>query len=95
MHYSHFLLSANAAFEKAALAGAEKHAPYEYWRAKEYLAKAREEAGYSDFEIAVDYCRIARKAAEQGLASTRARGAAKPETPAAGGADKDEGEPAP
>jgi hypothetical protein len=35
-------------------------APYEYYSAVEYLHKAREEVGYSDYEAAVDYAREAR-----------------------------------
>ena len=35
-------------------------APYEYYAAQEYLRKAREEVGFSDYEPAVDYARQAR-----------------------------------
>ncbi|MFO8072335.1 MAG: DUF4398 domain-containing protein [Polyangia bacterium] len=36
-------------------------APYEYYSALEYLHKAREEVGYSDYEAAIEYAREARK----------------------------------
>ena len=35
-------------------------APYEYYSALEYLRKAREEVGYSDYEAAVEFARTAR-----------------------------------
>jgi hypothetical protein len=35
-------------------------APYEYYSAVEYLHKAREEVGYSDYEAAIEYAREAR-----------------------------------
>jgi hypothetical protein len=34
---------------------AEKHAPYEYWSARCYLERAREKAGYGDYQEAVRY----------------------------------------
>ncbi|MBN2524805.1 MAG: DUF4398 domain-containing protein [Deltaproteobacteria bacterium] len=39
-------------------------APYEYYLAVEYLKKAREEVGYSDYEAALEYAREARKYAQ-------------------------------
>ena len=39
--------------------GAEKTAPYEYTSAVEYLHKAREEAGYADYQAAIRFGRIA------------------------------------
>jgi ABC-type molybdate transport system substrate-binding protein len=35
-------------------------APFEYYSAQEYLRKAREEVGYSDYEAAVEFAREAR-----------------------------------
>ena len=36
------------------------YAPYEYYSSLEYLHKAREEVGYSDYEAAIRYARQAR-----------------------------------
>jgi Domain of unknown function (DUF4398) len=46
-----------AASEVAAAktAGADRIAPYEYTAAVEYLHKAREEAGYADFQAAIRF----------------------------------------
>jgi hypothetical protein len=53
-------------------------APYEYYSAVEYLHKAREEVGYSDYEAAVEYARearsFARSAREIALRYSRERG---------------------
>jgi hypothetical protein len=53
-------------------------APYEYYSAVEYLHKAREEVGYSDYEAAVDYARearsFARSAREIAVRYSRERG---------------------
>lgn len=46
---------AEAALERARVVEAHTKAPFEYYSAKEYLRKAREEWGYSDFEAAKDY----------------------------------------
>lgn len=50
-------------------------APFEYYSALEYLHKAREEVGYSDYEAAVDFARAARKHAWEArdIAVSRAR----------------------
>ncbi len=40
-------------------------APYEYYSALEYLRKAREEVGFSDYEAAVEFAREARKFAKK------------------------------
>jgi hypothetical protein len=39
---------ASSKLEAAEALGAERHAPYEYWTAKEHLTKAREEASTAD-----------------------------------------------
>ncbi|MCP4605436.1 MAG: DUF4398 domain-containing protein [Proteobacteria bacterium] len=53
-------------------------APYEYYSALEYLRKAREEVGYSDYEAAVEFAREARllahKARDIALNRDRERG---------------------
>jgi hypothetical protein len=53
-----------AAAEVAAAksAGADRYAPYEYTAAVEYLHKAREEAGYADYQAAI---RFGNRAEEQ------------------------------
>jgi len=65
------IVNANIALSSAETAGAKKTAIYEYVSAREYLQKAREENGYSDFwaariyaEKALDYATKARKRAE-------------------------------
>lgn len=64
---------AEVAFEKADLnKGAEK-APYEYFSAKEYLQKAKEEWGYSDFEAALDYAILSRKFAEEAVRKAKGK----------------------
>jgi hypothetical protein len=40
-------------------------APFEYYSAMEYLHKAREEVGFSDYEAAVEYARRARTYAQK------------------------------
>jgi hypothetical protein len=56
-----YLLDAEVQLEAAQTAGADKYAPYEYTGAKLYITKAREEAGYSQYQVAVDF---AKKASE-------------------------------
>jgi hypothetical protein len=54
-----YLLDASSTLEAARSAQAEKLAPYEWTAANLYLAKSREEVGYSEYEQAVDYARKA------------------------------------
>jgi hypothetical protein len=53
-------------------------APYEYYSAVEYLHKAREEVGYSDYQAAIEFARearsFARSAREIALRYSRERG---------------------
>jgi hypothetical protein len=67
-----YLLDADVALESARTAGADKLAPYEFTAAHLYLLKAREEVGYSDFDVAVDFAkkaaRFAKEAREKALA---------------------------
>lgn len=42
-------------FAAASEVKADKHAPYEYWSARCYLERAREKAGYGDYQEAVRY----------------------------------------
>jgi hypothetical protein len=46
---------AASAVSSAKLASAERYAPYEYTAAQEYLHKAREEAGYAQYQDAIEY----------------------------------------
>jgi len=58
-------------------AGDVPEAAYYYHSAKQYLEKAKEEQGYADFEIAIDYGRKALELAKK----ARAIAAAKPPSP--------------
>ena len=64
---------ASAEVAAARSAGADKYAPYEYTAAREYLHKAREEAGYADYQAAIRFGKkaeeMAKKAREIALAS--------------------------
>lgn len=60
-----FLLDADVALEAARTAGAEELAPYEFTAAHLYLQKAREEVGYSDYEVALDFAKKASKFANE------------------------------
>ena len=60
-----YLLDAEVAIQSAKTAGADKYAPYEYTSATLYIHKAREEVGYSDFEVAVDFAQKAAKYANE------------------------------
>ncbi|NOZ86832.1 MAG: hypothetical protein GXP49_11275 [Deltaproteobacteria bacterium] len=61
------ILDAEAACAKAEIEHADKvqGAAYYYFAAEQYLDKAKEEQGYSDFEIAIDYGRRAKKLADK------------------------------
>lgn len=58
------LVNADIAVDAAESAGAPKYAVYEFTMAREYLKKAREESGYSDFAAARVYAEKAIKYAE-------------------------------
>lgn len=64
---------AQTAVSAAKSAGADRHAPYEYTAAAEYLHKAREEAGYADYQSAIRFGRkaevLALRAAKIALAT--------------------------
>lgn len=59
------IAKATVAVEAAGGASADKYAVYEYMSAREYLRKAKEEEGYSDFQAAVDLAKMAREFAEK------------------------------
>lgn len=62
---------AAVALERARVAEADQKAPYEYYSAKFYMHKAREEWGYSDFEASFDYATEAKRAAEAALSKAK------------------------
>lgn len=70
------IVNANVALSAATTAGAEKYAVYEYTAANEYLHKAREENGYSDFWAARLYAdrafELAVQAKKKAVAASRA-----------------------
>lgn len=56
-----YLLDADVQLEAARTAGAPERAPYEWTAANLYLHKAREEVGYSKYEVALEYAQKARR----------------------------------
>jgi hypothetical protein len=54
------ILSADTALHNAKTADGDQKSPYEYTAAEQYLHKAREKWGTSDFEYSVDYATKAR-----------------------------------
>ncbi len=61
------LSEAEVALERARVTEADLYAPYEYYSARFYLYKAKEEWGYSDFEASYDYATEAKRAAEAAI----------------------------
>jgi hypothetical protein len=59
IEYSAVILDAHSAMAEAQEADAHIHAPYEYYYAREHIQKAREEAGYADYQAAVQFGRTA------------------------------------
>lgn len=59
------ILEADKALAEAEVKGAPQKAPYEYNAARAYLHKAREEQGYADYELAIDYGNKAKELARQ------------------------------
>jgi hypothetical protein len=90
---------AASAVSAAKLAEADRYAPYEYTAAEEYLHKAREEGGYSQYQDAIDYGHKAEdlanraraisvaRLAQQPSKSTRATPASERDEPGAGADD--------
>ncbi len=58
---------ASSKLEAAEALGAERHAPYEYWTAKEHLTKAMEEASTADYGDAIKFAGIAEDYAEKAI----------------------------
>lgn len=54
-----YLIDTETMLGAAKTAQADKLAPYEWTAANLYMAKSKEEVGYSDFEQAVDYAKKA------------------------------------
>lgn len=60
---STLIVDAQAELAAAQTAGGDRHAPFEYVAAEEYLHKAREEQSYADFEVSVELARKAKTCA--------------------------------
>jgi hypothetical protein len=80
-------VKAAGAVSAAKLAQADRYAPYEFTAAEEYLHKAREEAGYAEYEHAIEFGRKAEELADKGRAIAVAKlsqsaGASQAATPA-------------
>lgn len=58
------LIDADVALEAARAAGAASSAPYEFTAAEAYLHKAREEAGYAQYEASTEFAARARDLAK-------------------------------
>ncbi len=69
---------AASAVSAAKLAQADRYAPYEFTGAEEYLHKAREEAGYAQYQDAIEYGRRAEELANRARAISVEKMAQKP-----------------
>jgi hypothetical protein len=76
-----YLLDADVALEAARTASADKYAPYEYTSAQMYLLKAREEVGYSDYDVALDFAQKASKYANEARQKSMSAAAAEDTVP--------------
>ncbi len=65
---------ASGAVAAAKQANADRFAPYEYTAAVQYLNKAREEGGYAEYQIAIDYGRRAEELAIRARAIAEEKG---------------------
>ncbi len=68
------LVDARHAYEAAKLVDAEDLAPYEFTLGVEYLRKAKEEAGYSDYQTAEKLARRAKAWLEEARHATMVEG---------------------
>lgn len=69
-----YAIQANAAsskLEEARELGAEKYAPYEYFFAKEHLAKAETEASEADYSDAINLAETAEEYADKAIQLAR------------------------
>lgn len=62
---THLILKADTAIHNAKTADADSKSPYEYTAAQEFLYKAREKWGTSDFQYSIDYAKNAEKLAKK------------------------------
>ena len=62
---------AEGALERARIADAQKTAPYYYHSADEYLQKAKEEWGYSDFQKSEEYAKASMRHAARALSQAK------------------------
>ena len=69
---------AASAVSSAKLAQADRYAPYEYTAAEEYLHKAREEAGYAEYQDAIEVGRRVEELANRARAISVEKLAQKP-----------------
>ena len=67
------IMEADVELEAARTADGNKYAPYEFTAAEAYLHKAREEQGYSDYEVSIDFgtkaVKFAKEAKQKAMAS--------------------------
>lgn len=68
------IIDAQRAYKEAVDAGAEEYAVYSITLANEYLSKAREEVGYSDYGAADKLCQKAKVASAKAAAEARTGG---------------------
>ena len=71
-YYGIRAFSTESKLETAQALGAEKYAPYEYFLAKEYLEKAKEEAATADYGDADHFVDVASDNAEKAIELSRA-----------------------
>ena len=71
--YTAEIISAGSIVAEAEGADATEHSPYEYWIAREYLDKAREEAGGGSYEDAIHYAQEAHRYATDARDQSRER----------------------
>lgn len=72
------IMDADVQLEAARAADAPKYAPYEYTLAEAYLHKAREEQGYADYQVCIDFAQKAldnaKKAKEAAVTQVKEQG---------------------
>ena len=72
------LIDADVELEGARAAGAAAAAPYEFTSAEAYLHKAREQAGYAQYEASIDFAskarELAKDARKKAVAASNAKG---------------------
>ena len=73
VEYTAVILDASQAMAEARAADAHVNAPYEYYYAKEHIRKAREEAGYADYQAAIELGRTAEEYATKARDISRNR----------------------